>query len=1443
MASFSFSSCSVGKFGSLGAAAATWRALLVAACAAGCSAQGGSPPTESRQDPLKLDPSFENPNNPGDNVEPATDYTLFEVDPVRPVATLERSGLVLVTNTNDDFLEVLEPHGQGVRSCGSIHVGMRPVAVAVVREGRHDAEVWVVNHLSDSISVVDLDSDRCTGEVERTLQVGDEPRDIVVTEDGKHRRRVFVTSAHRGQHHPVPGARSGVDLTLPPGGKAAAGLADVFVFDPDDPSAPPSVVNLFTDTPRALAVGNGVVYAAGFHTGNRTTVVPAERVLERGLESLTPLLATDAAGQFSVEAGQFVLRDGVVGGAVFQGGLRAVVGSGRCVPDPRGEVQNRALQQVCVQTDAQHHVLAAKVIEPGLVDTTCQCTSGDGTLQPTTAAIVAFFDSPAACGGTYTSFPDGSKGCWLDADPAGVSSPAAHADAFAPPMAWNQDVRLSLPDNDVFAIDVDRLSVRRAFTGVGTILFDMAVQPRSGRLFVTNTEAKNLTRFEGLGAHSSSTVRGHLHETRITTIEPGATRATPVELNDHIDYAQCCDANPTENEQSLAFLTQGVFSPDGERYFFTALGSDKVGILRASSVGPAFDNTRARRRGQLRDLTLGADVSHPAGPVGLALDAGRHRLYVKTHVTNELVTVDADRLKVLDRRTLPDPEPASITQGRSVLYNARLTSSHGDSACASCHVFGNFDSLSWDLGDPDNATVKNPGPFIVPTDFINAALATDPNAPADTPDFRSNKGPMNTQTLRGLANSGPEHWRGDRVRRVQDQAGQQPNFGTLNEDNSFGEFDVAIVGLNGNDQQLDPAVFQDFTNFSLQLTLPPNPIRHLDDSLTADQAAARALFFGCASMTDEEFRAGTCTALDGTTVAVNDETFACRCLHNTFASVLRNVPEIASFQGLLRALLTNPAFQAALAAYVQAQQAHPPEVLAVLGPLLDALVASAAELAATPVVPDAQGLLPSDAAKATVDFDGSVLKIVGASSSLGISAGADLLNLLTQSIPPNALPPDSPLRTPAGMQATLGSGVGVANFDLRVLADQAAEGTSAFRNLLQGCSLNEAPVCRLRVTDSFSTCHGCHSLDPRGNAEFDAYRAGFFGTSGGYSFENESQVLKIPHLRNLYQKAGMFGTPQVRFFLPDSILGNARGGPFAPETAYMGSQVRGFGFLHDGSTDTTQRFHGAAVFVGRPAGAIGPRDPGNPQGLDAVFPTLATRAACVTSFRQAPLTALGALPESLREAASFCLASGPLPDVCFADPTDATCQAALAVVAAALGDPSFPELFVSQIYPLCFQFGSVLENGASTGNCYPEGLTQRNQMEAFMLAFDSNLKPMVGQQLTLEDGRADSPELRALLAAAARGDCDAGVRQAATGYLVSTPNASSPPQSTLEDGLGRHVTLRTLARHNGPVTLTCYPPHPDHAEARRSALDRDADGKTDLYELVHGTNPGDAHSH
>ena len=63
--------------------------------------------------------------------------------------------------------------------------------------------------------------------------------------------------------------------------------------------------------------------------------------------------------------------------------------------------------------------------------------------------------------------------------------------------------------------------------------------------------------------------------------------------------------------------------------------------------------------------------------------------------------------------------------------------------------------------------------------------------------------------------------------------------------------------------------------------------------------------------------------------------------------------------------------------------------------------------------------------------------------------------------------------------------------------------------------------------------------------------------------------MKVPHLRNAYTKVGMFGFPGMPFFT-------------TPDTGNTGDQIRGFGFLHDGSIDTMFHFFSAVLFAPTP---------------------------------------------------------------------------------------------------------------------------------------------------------------------------------------------------------------------------------------------------------------------
>ncbi len=175
----------------------------------------------------------------------AKDFANFEVPHVSPLALTPRGDRLLVVNTADDRLEVFRITGgrlvhDGHRS--SVAVGLSPVSV----RSRDDREAWVVNHISDSISIVDLE----TMQVVRTLRPGNEPADVV-----------FVATP--------AGARAFVSLGLP---------NEIAVYDLADLDRPPARLPIRGHRPRALATDGRSVYAAIFEAGNGTTIVPRERV-------------------------------------------------------------------------------------------------------------------------------------------------------------------------------------------------------------------------------------------------------------------------------------------------------------------------------------------------------------------------------------------------------------------------------------------------------------------------------------------------------------------------------------------------------------------------------------------------------------------------------------------------------------------------------------------------------------------------------------------------------------------------------------------------------------------------------------------------------------------------------------------------------------------------------------------------------------------------------------------------------------------------------------------------------------------------------------------------------------------------------------------------------------------------------------------------------------
>jgi hypothetical protein len=150
-------------------------------------------------------------------------------------------------------------------------------------------------------------------------------------------------------------------------------------------------------------------------------------------------------------------------------------------------------------------------------------------------------------------------------------------------------------------------------------------------------------------------------------------------------------------------------------------------------------------------------------------------------------------------------------------------------------VFGDFDSLAWDLSNPDANVINNPGPFI--GGLFNPIIGQ----PVD-PSFHPIKGPTTTQSLRGMANHGPMHWRGDRTG-GNEAPTAQPDSGTFDERAAFEKFQVGFTDLLRRASFIPDEDMEAFTDFILEVSYPPNPIRALDGSLTPEQAAGADIFF------------------------------------------------------------------------------------------------------------------------------------------------------------------------------------------------------------------------------------------------------------------------------------------------------------------------------------------------------------------------------------------------------------------------------------------------------------------------------------------------------------------------------------------------------------------------------------------------------------------------
>ena len=330
--------------------------------------------------------------------------------------------------------------------------------------------------------------------------------------------------------------------------------------------------------------------------------------------------------------------------------------------------------------------------------------------------------------------------------------------------SWTSHIPFTLADVDLVVIEAASSDISARVRGIGTHVGNMAFDSSAQQLLVANLDDINQVRFE-------PNLRGRFQASRVSVLNTSAATPTLVstsDLNSHVDFSNPAGSN-AERAQSLALPADIVRQSDGTVYV-AATSSARVGVL--SSAGAVTGR-----------------IGVGQGPTGLAIDEARQRLYVLNRFDQTLSVVDTVSKTQLSQLGIGfNPEPAAVRDGRRFLYDATSFSAHGTVSCGSCHLSGHRDGMVWDLGNPL-------GDLDPVSTFLPPNIAGGDNQ-------HPMKGPMMTQSLRGIISNEPFHWRGDRA--------------------GLEDFNQTFVSLLGG-RLLSDSEMASFKAFVQSLVYPPNP--------------------------------------------------------------------------------------------------------------------------------------------------------------------------------------------------------------------------------------------------------------------------------------------------------------------------------------------------------------------------------------------------------------------------------------------------------------------------------------------------------------------------------------------------------------------------------------------------------------------------------------------
>ncbi len=388
-----------------------------------------------------------------------------------------------------------------------------------------------------------------------------------------------------------------------------------------------------------------------------------------------------------------------------------------------------------------------------------------------------------------------------------------------PGMAQQWDIFNATPtgpepsDRDILRFDTNSTTAAGITVGwrFGTLNFDLLREPGGPNLVVSNMDMRNdkvLT--EQL--YPKDTVEFGRPTIHRVSMGPDDTSATSNLTVNHFDLNDPANINGAlaSLDYRCAFPNQMAFNEAGNRLYVACYGSNNVAVLD-------YPPTQV-----IAELRSNASVTNQNGfgTFGLLLDEARRVVYTYEQGDSSLqVYADNPTTGTVNApvHTVPTSigyniTPPNVIAGR-FHFNNTANSAFGTEACASCHLLAHADGLAWDLSEISGDTPSQIG---------------QPLPALDRLFFRDNKQLKVTMSLRGIEETPPFHWRGDR--------------------DDLAAFNDAQEGLLGGNI-LTAQQVQELDDFIFSLSYRPNPEQSFDrvyDTLALDGASC---FFNPLSLT------------------------------------------------------------------------------------------------------------------------------------------------------------------------------------------------------------------------------------------------------------------------------------------------------------------------------------------------------------------------------------------------------------------------------------------------------------------------------------------------------------------------------------------------------------------------------------------------------------------